>query len=217
MDLYLNPDPDYDCGSVNYYEKTINDKKDLEDMSGRWYLADNNHLVQTLPTDYDLVGKKLKFRSPCTCASKNGICATCYGHMYTQNKNINIGLNSSLKLSEKNYQNVMSSKHILDTKTETLNFSEEFNQFFQIVEGYRIQLRDDLENIENFSIKINKNLIFKDKDIEELKQNEYVKEFIIYDKENYEEYIKSNDSRAKEEMKLNKRVKIKKDSILMRK
>ena len=34
--------------------------------------------------------------------------------------------------------------------------------------------------------------------------------FIIYDSENYEEYIKSNDSRAKEEMKLNKRVKIKK-------
>jgi len=102
MDLYLNPNPDYDCGSVNYYEKTINDKKDLEDMTGRWYLADNNHIVQLLPTDYELVGKKLKFRSPTTCASKHGICATCYGNLYSQNKNINIGLNSSLKLSEKN-------------------------------------------------------------------------------------------------------------------
>lgn len=184
MNLYLNPDPDYDCGSVNYYEKMINDKKDLEDMEGRWYLADNNHIIQLLPTDYDLVGKKLKFRSPTTCASKNGICATCYGNLYSQNKNINIGLNSSLKLSERNYQNIMSSKHILDTSTESLNFSEEFNQFFQIIEGYRIMLRDDIENMENYQIKINKNLIYKFRDIEELKQNEYIKEFIIYDKEN---------------------------------
>jgi len=78
----------------------------------------------------------------------------------------------------------MSSKHILDTSTESLNFSEEFNQFFQIVEGYRIQLRDDIENMENYQIRVNKNLIYKLRDIEELKQNEYIKEFVIYDKEN---------------------------------
>ena len=91
MDLKLHRDPDYDCGSVNYYSKTIKDRKDLEDMSGRWYLnEDNNHLVQLISTDYHVVGKTLKFRSPTTCASKNGICATCYGHMYTQNRNINI-------------------------------------------------------------------------------------------------------------------------------
>lgn len=185
MDLYLNPDPDYDCGSVNYYEKSIEDADDLRDMVGRWYLNEkNNHLVQVAPNDYFLVGKKLKFRSPCTCASKNGICATCYGHMYTQNRNINIGLNSSLKLSERNYQNVMSAKHILNTSTQAINFSEEFNQFFRIVEGYRILLRDDIENIEGFQIRINKNLISKVKDIEELKQNEYISEFYIYDKEN---------------------------------
>ena len=185
MDLSLHKDPNYDCGSLNYYNKTINDRKDLEDMSGRWYLnEDNNHLVQLISTDYDMVGKTLKFRSPTTCASKNGICATCYGHMYTQNRNINIGLNSSLKLSERNYQNTMSAKHVLSTSTESLNFTEEFNQFFQIIEGYRIALRDDIENPENFLIKINKNLIARDKDIDDMKQNEYIKEFIIYDKEN---------------------------------
>ena len=185
MDLKLHKDSNYDCGSVNYYSKTIKDRKDLEDMSGRWYLnEDNNHLVQLIATDYDVVGKTLKFRSPTTCASKNGICATCYGHMYTQNRNINIGLNSSLKLSERNYQNTMSAKHVLSTTTESLNFTEEFNQFFQIIEGYRISLRDDIENPENFLIKINKNLIARDRDIDDMKQNEYIKEFIIHDKEN---------------------------------
>lgn len=102
MDIYLHPDPNYDCGSINYIEKTINDKKDLNDVIGRWYLEDNNHLVQITPNDYNLVGRTIKMRSPTTCASKNGICATCYGHMYSQNKNINIGLNSSLKISERN-------------------------------------------------------------------------------------------------------------------
>ena len=99
-------------------------------------------------------------------------------------RNINIGLNSILKLSERNYQNTMSAKHVLSTTTESLNFTEEFNQFFQIIEGYRICLRDDIENPENFLIKINKNLIARDKDIDDMKQNEYIKEFIIYDKEN---------------------------------
>lgn len=184
MDLYLNPDPDYDCGTKNYYEKTINTANDLKDMHGRWYLEDNNHLVQLIETDYDLIGRTLKFRSPTTCASKNGICATCYGSMYSQNRGINIGLNSSLKVSERTYQNTMSAKHVLSTTTESMNFSEEFSQYFQIIEGYRIKLRDDIENTENFVIKFNKNLIYKDKDIDDMKQNEYVKEFIIYDKEN---------------------------------
>ena len=195
MDLKLHKDPNYDCGSINYYNKTIMDRKDLEDMSGRWYLnEDNNHITQLISTDYHLVGKTLKFRSPTTCASKDGICATCYGHMYTQNRNINIGLNSSLKLSEKNYQMIMSAKHVLNTSTETLNFSEEFNQFFQIIEGYRISLRDDIENPENFLIKINKNLIGRDRDIDDMKQNEYVKEFVIYDKENETDILITEES-----------------------
>lgn len=184
MNLYLNPDPNYDCHSVNYYIKEIKNKSDLNDMVGRWYLEDNNHLVQVIPTDYHLVGRTLKFRSPATCASKNGICATCYGHLYSQNRNINIGLNSSLKVSERTYQNTMSAKHILSTSTESLNFSEEFNQFFEIVEGYRIMLREDIENPENYLIKINKNLIYRVNEIDDLKENEYIQEFIIYDKEN---------------------------------
>lgn len=184
MNLYLNPDPNYDCHSVNYYIKEIKNKSDLNDMVGRWYLEDNNHLVQVIPTDYHLVGRTLKFRSPATCASKNGICATCYGHLYSQNRNINIGLNSSLKVSERTYQNTMSAKHILSTSTESLNFSEEFNQFFEIVEGYRIMLREDIENPENYLIKINKNLIYRVNEIDDLKENEYIQEFVIYDKEN---------------------------------
>ena len=185
MDLKLHKDPNYDCGSENYYIKTISNKTDLSDMHGRWYLNEkNNHLVQLVETDYHLVGETLKFRSPVTCASKNGICATCYGHLYSQNKNMNIGVNSALICSEKNYQNIMSSKHILNTRTETVQFPEEFATYFSLANGYQIRVRDDFESPENFIIKINKNLIFRDRDIENMHGNEYVKEFMLYDKEN---------------------------------
>lgn len=107
-DLYLCPDPDYDCGSVNYYEREIVNRHDLEDMRGRWYVTKDNTLRQLLETDYELIGQTLKFRSPTTCASKNGICATCYGYLYSQNLGINVGINSSLVLSEKSYQNTLS-------------------------------------------------------------------------------------------------------------
>ena len=79
-------------------------------MRGRWYLTNHNTLRQLVETDYELIGQTLKFRSPTTCASKHGICATCYGYLYTQNININAGINSSLRLSERTYQNTMSAK-----------------------------------------------------------------------------------------------------------
>lgn len=83
----------------------------------------------------------------------------------------------------------MSAKHILSTNTESMNFSEEFGQFFEIIEGYRIMLREDIENKENYLIKINTNLIYKVHDIDNLKGNEFVQEFVIYDKENETEIM----------------------------
>lgn len=102
-DIILNPDPEYDCGSRHYYVKTIESKKDLESMNGRWYV-DGDHLTQLVSKDLELIGKTLKFRSPTTCVGKNGICSVCYGHLYSQNVGINVGINSGLKLTERLYQ-----------------------------------------------------------------------------------------------------------------
>ena len=181
--IYLHPDPSYDCGSVNYYERKIVNKNDLSDMHGRWYLTSNNTLRQLTDHDYELIGETLKFRSPATCASKNGICKICYGHLYTQNLNINAGINSSLLLSERTYQNTMSAKHALDTDTMELTFSEDFYDFFELENGYRIRLRDDIEMPENYYLKINVNEIICDQDIQDLLDNEYITGFRLYDKE----------------------------------
>lgn len=103
----LHVDPNYVCDTVNYYETTIKNTRDLSELHGRWYLTKNNTIRQILKSDVHLIGKKLKFRSPVTCASTEGICKICYGHMYNQNYGIDVGLNEGLYLSERNYQKNM--------------------------------------------------------------------------------------------------------------
>ena len=183
--LFLDPDETYDCGTKHYYEKEITDLSDLKSMRGRWYLSeDGTMLNQLLDTDMNMIGKKLKFRSPATCASHmhgRGICKYCYGHLYNQNKNINIGINAALKITERNYQNTMSVKHILDTTTKMFGFNYEFYDYFIIENSSIVRLRDDLEVPENFILRINVNEIQRVEQIDDLLNNEYIKGFEIYD------------------------------------
>src|SRR5699024_3238761 len=94
---------------------------------------ETNTYRQLIETDYDMIGKTLDFRSPTTCAGgERGICHTCYGHLASQNTNIHIGISSALKLSESNYQLMMSAKHMLDTQTNLVKFNDEFDDFFTL-------------------------------------------------------------------------------------
>lgn len=178
--IYLNPDPNYICDTKTYYVRTINNAFDLKDMRGRWYLTNKGTLRQLIDSDYDMIGKTLKFRSPVTCASKNGICACCYGHLYNQNKYINIGINSTLLVSEKSYQMTMSAKHVLDTTTQNLSFPEEFYDYFTVDQGFLIKVRYDIEMIENFILKINVMDIHRYNDIQDLADNEYICSFKLH-------------------------------------
>ena len=180
--VYLNPDPNYDCGSTNYYEKPIKTKYDLTDMDGRWYVHGKT-LRQLKSTDYELIGQTLKFRSPTTCASKNGICSVCYGKLYSQNVGINIGILAALLVSERSYQNTLSAKHALDTTTNIINLTADFYDYFKLNNGYCVRVRDDLEMPENYVLKINRHSIILDQDIQDLQDNEYITEFVIHNKE----------------------------------
>lgn len=185
--LVLNDDPNYICDTKHYYHCTITDKTVLKDMRGRWYVNDNDELVQLLDTDYDMIGKTLRFRSPVTCASKNGICSVCYGHLYSQNKGINIGINSTLKESERAYQNLMSAKHALDTKSDTISFVNKFYYYFILVDGFRVKLREDIEDVENIKnifLRFNIYQIKKKKNIDDMYGNEYVDSFYVHNKSN---------------------------------
>lgn len=196
IDITLDPDPNSDCGSENYYERKIENNDDLKFLRGRWYLTKKNTLRQLIETDYDLIGKTLKFRTPVTCAGKNGICSICYGHLHNQNVGINAGLNSAIKISERNYQNSMSAKHILSTNTLSVNFDNVFDEYFEIKDGYRIAFKEDSDVTDNYEIWINKNMVQRDEDVDELEHNEYTSEFILYNPDTDEKIeIKDEESR----------------------
>lgn len=79
-----------DCGSKHTFDLVV-----TEDLAG--LLLQRNYVTQTGTikniTNVDqIIGKKIKLRSPLYCLSKNGICPTCYGNLYKTLTTTNIGI-----------------------------------------------------------------------------------------------------------------------------
>ena len=149
-DAHLHPDPNYVCDSKNYLKLTITDEAFLNKYTNRYYKLDPERGVEYLLTpesSKDLIGKTLYFRSPCTCASAargEGICYRCYGDQAYTNNTINIGRIASEILSSVLTQILLSAKHLLETAVESLNWCDEFKNFFEI-DGNTITISEELE------------------------------------------------------------------------
>ena len=59
----------------------LRDKRYYYDESGNMKLLDYQK-------DTHLIGKRVPFRSPTTCASEEGICRYCYGELFDINKDL---------------------------------------------------------------------------------------------------------------------------------
>ena len=149
-DAHLHPDPNYVCDSKNYLKLTITDEAFLNKYTNRYYKLDPDRGVEYLLTPdngKELIGKTLYFRSPCTCASAargEGICYRCYGDQAYTNNTINIGRIASEILSSVLTQILLSAKHLLETAVESLNWCDEFKNFFE-VDGNTITISEELE------------------------------------------------------------------------
>jgi len=122
-----------DCGTVHSVEFEIKTKRHLEKLIDRYYRLPNSREYKVLTgKEKDLIGKKILVRSPAKCASKNGVCNKCYGELYYTNKNISIGGYAGAKITEPVSQNILSSKHLLTTTSEKIEFNEDFYKFFDI-------------------------------------------------------------------------------------
>ena len=111
---------------------------------GRYYYdtALNEHIVD-YQKDKDLIGKELPFRSPCTCASKNGICYKCYGKLHGINSELaSAGAYAATKITEPMGQIVLSSKHLQVTTSTGIQFDPEFYNVFEI-NSNEVTVRDD--------------------------------------------------------------------------
>ena len=67
----------------------IEDETFLQMLDKRWYYDETGHLkLLNAKTDSHLIGKRLGFRSPCTCNSKEGVCELCYGTLFDINDDL---------------------------------------------------------------------------------------------------------------------------------
>ena len=212
-DAHLHPDPNYVCDTKNYLKLTITDEAFLNKYTNRYYKLDPERGVEYLLTpesSKDLIGKTLYFRSPCTCASAargEGICYRCYGDQAYTNNTINIGRIASEILSSVLTQILLSAKHLLETAVESLNWCDEFKNFFE-VDGNTITISEELELkewkmlIDPDNIGIDEDdIAMSDEDDEDSavsfnQYNEYVTEFEMQDM-NGNTYLITNEKAEK--------------------
>lgn len=122
-----------DCGSTDYINVEIKDDEILHRYNLRYYLDEESNSLKMIHynTDKYLIGTTLKVRSPITCKSKdNGICKTCYGNLYNVNKDIHIGIEAVLELTEQLTQKLLSAKHLQQVKSDIVEWSEDFLKYF---------------------------------------------------------------------------------------
>lgn len=133
------------CNSQRPIWYTIDSDKFLRMLDKRWYYDEMGEMHQVVyQKDKDLIGKTLRFRSPCTCNSKDGVCAYCYGGMFEINKDLaSAGAYAATKESEPLGQMILSSKHLQMTHSNPVMFNEEFHRDFDL-NSDEITLKDDL-------------------------------------------------------------------------
>lgn len=180
------------CGTVHPVEINISNKKQLQKLGGRYYRLPHERQYKVLDNkDKSLIGKTILMRSPVTCASDE-ICHMCYGDLYYANRDIeSIGGLAGAKITEPLSQSILSSKHLLTTQSEKVDFNPEFDKFF-ILNANEIVINPDLssEGLSNYSLLIiKKNIItIDDVDVshdgedEDFEFNKYTIIFHIKDK-----------------------------------
>lgn len=147
VNTFLNPDPNYDCGTNNYVEQYIPNKEVLKMLYNRYYrFSYNSPLLKIGANDDHLIGKTILLRSPIFCASYangNGVCYHCYGDLAYTNHDISIGRIASEIITSQYTQIRLSAKHLLEPKVKMIHWTPEFSDYFQI-DINSIQLRHDL-------------------------------------------------------------------------
>ena len=124
-----------DCDTVNPIPIEIKTKTHLQKMDGRRYRyrGEKAYRILDARTDTNLIGETVEFRSPITCACKDGVCRECYGELYYTNiDNVVTGIYSATTVMNPVVQGILSAKHHQTTNTRPIVFNEGFNRFFSL-------------------------------------------------------------------------------------
>lgn len=123
--LQLDYDND-DCGTTDYLDVHVEDEHKAKMLIKRYYVDNNDNLNLITKDNYkDIVGKKIKIRSPVYCRTY-GVCRKCYGELETNSKYI--GIISAQSLGERATQLVLRTFHtsgVASTSSESDSMEQE--------------------------------------------------------------------------------------------
>ncbi len=149
QDTILNNDPNYVCDTQNFQEIVLENDTMVNMFDMRYYRDNPNGVDKLLSAKNcdrkSLIGRRLYFRSPMTCASAArgyGICYKCYGDLAYVNRDINVGQIAAEGLSSIYTQILLSAKHLLESLVIKMEWTPAFYEYFQITFN-SIALRED--------------------------------------------------------------------------
>lgn len=207
------------CRSINPITYTVKTEEHLKRLVGRNYRLPTSQVYKEITkNDKHLIGKKILVKSPMTCASHKGICCGCYGDMlfHTNQGGVGVGAFAGAIITNPVSQSVLSSKHLLTTTSEKIEFTQDFYNYFTLTAN-EITLSDDKDfSNEDYSLLIIGENIVTINELDEGEINEFVtifhvknnrtgEVFEIHEKDMKELYISPE---LKEVMKLSKHKKI---------
>jgi hypothetical protein len=183
QDSKLHDDPNYICDTVNFEEIVLDNDTMINMFDMRYYRENPNGVDKLLSAKScdkkSLIGKKLYFRSPMTCASAargQGICYKCYGDLAYTNGDINIGQISAEGLSSIYTQILLSAKHLLESLVVKMEWSPAFYDYFQITFN-SIALKENL-SFKGCKLIINED-IQAEEELDDIDYNNYITNFFI--------------------------------------
>lgn len=139
-----------DCQTDEFVELFIENEQTLNRVHARYYYDENTNetILINSDTDRHLIGETIQLRSPIKCKCEDGkVCRTCYGDLSYANEHLHIGVLGVLYLTAQLTQILLSTKHLLKTKSGKIEWDENFQKFF-IVDKNNVMLNDDVKGIE---------------------------------------------------------------------
>ena len=179
-----------DCHSSRPINFEVTSQKRLNKIDGRYYVGDDGKLHNiNAKKDHHLVGKTILLRDPTTCTAPDGICHKCYGDVYYTNNDptFNAGRYAATQVNNPIQQKILSSKHMLKTNSNMLEFSNDFYRFFELDSN---KIRFNMNSEEDFShwiLMIHEDDYFVIDDMEEGDFNYYTEKIYLRNKKTEEE------------------------------
>lgn len=144
----------YDCGTKHLLKVFVTDHSFLKRLENKWFcehLGDPLKLIHYDDHKY-LIGKTIYIRSLITCAGGDEVCHVCYGQDSHLVMNMpGMGIFNTEVYSSFVSQNILSTKHLLFTNANTIEFNDIFQRYFKFISG-DVYIKDEADlNIDNLN------------------------------------------------------------------